>query len=503
MPGLNWGMIQGGGVFESLMYEILYAEDPGTILFGRPGKDAGQDARSADGSVVYQAKYRQGLVMDGAIALALEELEKIKRYRQPDHGNHRHWKNARCWILVANFSINPNDDEKWRNRVVPVFFQEGLEAEYWHIETLEGKLTQHSEVRDVFFEGENRVLVGLKEAHDLLSAECVGSISLDVPIVGRDDELEQIRAFASSGHERVLPVIGPGGIGKSRLLYEGLVTLAQDGWRVLWGLPGTMAMSTRWFRLLNGLQKTCVALDAPNNPDLLRVVIEQLATVEHRNWRVIVAYRTEKAEAFSRFRTNRLVHAPVKLAPLDEPASHALVNACLGGQAPSPWLHSAYSLTHGVPGWLCLIAELAQKGALPDLPPSADDVAAMYVDSCINALGDAYREQNLTLLRWLALWGNMRLDSARTAPVEARSNLEGFNHSKCCLSAEPDHPWYDRSILTVLDNCHGELDQMFCGLLRWSVNSFIGQVDAFSGRDRGAMAMSAARTITTTMVRGM
>jgi hypothetical protein len=49
MPSLNWEMIQDGGVFESLMHAILYAEDPSTILFGRPGKDAGQDARSLDG----------------------------------------------------------------------------------------------------------------------------------------------------------------------------------------------------------------------------------------------------------------------------------------------------------------------------------------------------------------------------------------------------------------------------------------------------------------------
>ena len=57
----NWGMINNGGVFELLMHAILYAKDPDVILFGRPGKDAGQDARTADGTIVYQAKYRNKL----------------------------------------------------------------------------------------------------------------------------------------------------------------------------------------------------------------------------------------------------------------------------------------------------------------------------------------------------------------------------------------------------------------------------------------------------------
>ena len=418
MPALNWGMIQDGGAFESLMHAILYAEDPGTILFGRPGRDAGQDARTADGAVVYQAKHRQSLVMDGVVALALEELDKIKDYRQPSHANHKHWRSAQRWILVANFSINPNDDAKWQGQVVPAFHAEGLTAEYWQLEALEGKLTQHSEVRDVFFGGENRVLVGLKEAHDLLSAECVGSPSLDVPMVGRDGELDLIRNFAASGDKRVLPLTGPGGIGKSRLLYEALVLLAQDGWRVLWGLPGTMAKSSHWFRLLNGAQKTCVALDAPDDPSLLREVVEQLATVERRNWRVLITCRTERAEALRRFRTHRSVHTAFELGPLDEPTSHSLVNACLTGQAQPPWLHSVYGLAHGVPGWLCLIAELAKRGALLDLPPRADDVAAIYVGSCLDSLGVPHRAQGLTVLRWLALWGTIRVESGSTEQAE-------------------------------------------------------------------------------------
>ncbi len=417
MPSLNWGTIQDGGTFESLMHAILYAEDRATLLFGRPGRDAGQDARSSDGTIVYQAKYRQKLVMDGAVDLALEELKSIKDYRKPDHPNQRHWMNARQWVLVANFSINPDDETKWQSRVVPAYREEGLEAKYWHIETLEGKLSAHPEILDVFFGGENRVLVGLKEAHDLLIAACVGPESLDIPMVGRDHELQQIKDFANSDDKWVLPVVGPGGVGKSRLLYESLITLRQDGWRVLWGLPGEMSKSSQWSRSLNGSQKTFVAIDDPDDSSLLRRVIEQLSAIE-RKWRVIIACRNENAGAFLQFRNNRLVSETMPLIPLDEPASKSLMNICLKGKAEDHWLHSVFKFTGGNPGWMCLIAELTNRKALPELPNKIDDIASTYVESCLTSLNKKHQEHGRKLLRWLSLWGVLKVGIEDTKNVE-------------------------------------------------------------------------------------
>ncbi|MBI4388961.1 MAG: ATP-binding protein [Nitrospinae bacterium] len=410
---LNWGMIQDGGNFESLLHAILYAEDAGTVLFGRPGKDAGQDARSADGKVVYQAKYRQGMTMDDAKKLAVEELEKIKLYRQPQHANHVHWKNVSTWILVGNFRINPNDETKWQDEVVPNFRLDGLAAKYWSIEILEGKLAGHGHVRDVFFGGENRVLVGLKEAHDLLGAGCLGSASLEKPMVGRDTEMKQINGFASSAEKFILPIVGPGGYGKSRLLYESLWSLARDGWRVFWALPETMARSSRWFHLLNGNQRTCVAIDDPDDPGLLRAVLEQLATVERRNWKVIVAYRSEKAGWLRQFKNSSRVAEPLRLEALDEPASKQLLKALLENRDEA-WLHSVYTYTHGVPGWLCLVAELANRSSLSELTATVDEVASDYVNSCLESMDPAKRDAGRTLLRWLALWGTLNVDEETT-----------------------------------------------------------------------------------------
>lgn len=420
MPSLNWGLIQDGGVQESLMHAILYVEDPNTILFGRPGKDAGQDARSADGTIVYQSKYRDGLKMGEAIKLALQELEAIKKYRAKDHANYEHWNDAIQWTLFANLSINPNDDEKWKSKVVPEFKKAGLTADYWDKEIIDGKLTEKPEVRDVFFGQENRVLVGLKEAHNILTNERIGNVSLDRFMIGRNADLRRLKTFIGSADKRVLPVIGPGGIGKSRFLYESLVALSQEGWRVLWGLPGAMAKSSQWFRLLNGTQKTCVALDDPDDPDLLRAVIEQLSTVERRNWRVIISCRSDHSGSIRRYKSHRYVDEAIQLNLLSESDSKGLVNGNLGYSAEDAWLHRVFRFTRGNPGWLGLIAELAKQGKLNELPPKADDIASLYVTACLESFDGSTASQARILLQWLALWGTLVFDASKEERDEVK-----------------------------------------------------------------------------------
>jgi len=395
MSALNWGIIQDGGTFESLMHAILCAEDPGIDLFGRPGKDAGQDARSANGEVIYQAKYRQQLTMDGAVQIALEELDKIKEYRKPTHPNYRHWQQGRRWVLVANILTNPNDNAEWQTKVRPEFQKEGLEADYWGIKTLEGKLTAHAHVREVFFEGENRILVALKEAHDRLNNECIGSASMKNPFVGREKEMQSIRDFVAADGKRVLPIVGAAGIGKSRLVYESMVVLAQDGWRVLWALPEAMSRSSRWFQLFNSNQRTCVAVDDPADSRLLAAIIEQLAPIERRNWKVVVACRSSQAEMLRPYQKLPLLATPVLLTPLDEAHSKELLISNLQGSFTDAQYHMIFRHTGGVPGWLCLVAELGNRNALRGLPQTVDEIASLYVDDCLSKFEVVNRDKGL------------------------------------------------------------------------------------------------------------
>ncbi len=57
MSDRNWASITNGAIFESLVTTLIFFEDSEAALFGRRGKDGGQDARSGDGETVFQAKH--------------------------------------------------------------------------------------------------------------------------------------------------------------------------------------------------------------------------------------------------------------------------------------------------------------------------------------------------------------------------------------------------------------------------------------------------------------
>ena len=63
----------------------------------------------------------------------------------------------------------------------------------------------------------------------------------------------------------------------------------------------------------------------------------------------------------------------------------------------------------------------------------------------------------------------------------------------CCLKNDEKFPWYDKSLLTILDKYHGEADIMFASLLKWSVDSFEGQISSFTERDRDILAATVAK----------
>jgi hypothetical protein len=75
-----WGMIGSGPTFQALASTLIFFEDAEADLFGRPGKDGGQDARSGDGTLFYPAKFRKDAPAAAAIADAKAEAEKISHY---------------------------------------------------------------------------------------------------------------------------------------------------------------------------------------------------------------------------------------------------------------------------------------------------------------------------------------------------------------------------------------------------------------------------------------
>ena len=82
MSELKWGYISDGFVFESLIQSIVRQKDTTAIIYERRGPDAGMDAKSKDGQIVYQAKYTSGT---NIVSTVKKEIQKIEEYRKSSH----------------------------------------------------------------------------------------------------------------------------------------------------------------------------------------------------------------------------------------------------------------------------------------------------------------------------------------------------------------------------------------------------------------------------------
>jgi hypothetical protein len=397
----NWGIINDGATFEALMHAIVSQEDANAHLFGRSGPDSGQDALACGGTHVYQAKYRKNCSMNDMVKCAIDELAKIHKYRQQSHSNSSHWKNVTDWTIVGNFSINPNDATKWETEVESKYKEINVNAHYWSIEILNQKLIEFPHIKIAFFEGENRVFIGLFEARNWLQKN--GDDMLKCPFVGREKELEEIVTFAKS-ENRILPIIGAGGVGKSRLLYEALVRLSDKKWRVLWGLPESMLQSPKWFEQYNDNKNTIVALDSPFDNRLLRIVKEQITSSGKSKWKFLVTSRPEIWNAQKNEIPGQMLNEKVNLSTLNEDDSKKLIRSFdKDRHFDEAWLYSVFKYTKGVPSWLSMFAQFPQTDA-SRISDGMSVIAQKHVDSYLNSFEGSLRIEAETLLRWIALW---------------------------------------------------------------------------------------------------
>lgn len=383
----NWGMISDGATFESLAQSLLFFERPGTILFGRPGPDSGQDARSADGAVVYQAKFHRVSSMDDAISDALAELDKIKEYRKGEHKNYTHWKNAKSWILIGNFSVNPNDHQKWVAGVVPHFSAAGLSAEYWSREKLDAMLAGHPDVADNFFSGRNRNFLSLNEAYRSVISENFGELMYSIKELGRDSTICDMRKFLEDNQCNIIPVIGFGGVGKTRFIYERGVEYCNEGWRVFWANTETMTDSSDWFRGISAEDQVLVLANEPQSAKFVQKCLEQLGSHPRNNWKVIVAVRSSRDPVINFIHaaatTGARVSADIELAPLSTDSSKELLRSILstvGVELNEAHLEKLASSCEGYPVWIGLAAQLLREsGNTRDFPNSSRGLVDRYL----------------------------------------------------------------------------------------------------------------------------
>lgn len=427
MAERKWGAISSGATFEALATTLVFFEDPKAALFGRRGKDGGQDARSGDGKRVFQAKFHADGDTASAIRDAKKEAEKLARYRTPGHARYEQWKGVTHWRLVTNVAFNPTDRETWDREVVPLFTAQSLTPDYWEKQNLDGLLDKHPEIHRSFFENETRAFLSVGEVRDrwpfqepFLQRAALGSF------FGRDGEVGQIQTFLSSSN-LFLVVHGAGGMGKTRLLLEAGETIAADGdWQVLWANVASMAATGTWFDAIVPERPTLLLVDEPPDEALLQQLAEQIGGRLGRTakWRVAVAVRSPKDPVLRflfgprlRPQVQELQIGVLSDSAAQEMCSDLLLGGKLGTLPEETRRDAAQELARRFsrhPIWLTLAVHvLESRGDLSLVPTTAKDLADSYLEEIVDTQRDSPPERVRDLLRWVALLGTVnRMEDA-------------------------------------------------------------------------------------------
>jgi hypothetical protein len=200
-----WSEIRMPETFTSLVHALLAHFDQTIRLFTRGGPDGAQDAASADGRTVYQAKFHVEPSASKTIHDAKSELAKIVKYKSKGHGNSALWRDVSNWILVTNAEFNANDYARWDNEVAGLFHEVGIKAELWGEARIRALLDDDPQVRRAYIEGETRSFLTLPEK--LLATQTEDLTAVDdqptISFIGRQESLNAIRKFLI-GDEKVM-----------------------------------------------------------------------------------------------------------------------------------------------------------------------------------------------------------------------------------------------------------------------------------------------------------
>ena len=445
----NWGLFTTGATFEALVTTLVFLEDSKAALFGRPGRDGGQDALSGNRTLVHQGKFHQTATGTKAIADAKKEAKKIKKYRTPGDKREPQWRKATNWRLWTNAQFTSGEHLRWTNEIVPLFAKLNLRAEYYERQTIEAKLDLFPAVSQSYFGGEPRAFITIPEArHAIAKSEPSLARGLEVALRGREAELDALLEFASS-EKRFVLVHGTGGVGKTRLALEAGDQLAYDhGWQVLWANVKTMETTlSSWLQGIVPERKTILIVDEPANESLLQLLADQLRGVGRAGgWKVIVTARTPK-DPVVRYLQSRKVREltrelPVERLPQDDSTTMAdemLVESAIPFPDPSKRTELAEKLTElfaGIPVWIALAVDLLERtGRLDELPQDAEILADEYVQEITENAADAHPEVVRRVFRWIALYGQISVENAQTLEVLAREANTGVQALQQLLEA--------------------------------------------------------------------
>ena len=419
MSRLNWTQFNGAE-FESLVHSILFFTEKNVRLFGRPGADRGQDAITGDHSHVYQAKYGKTLSMAEAIGRAKVELDKIKKNRTLGNANYEFWKDVKHWTLVANFEKNPDDEKRWVNEIEAAYATPDFKIDYWDATELDNRLVGLQEVEAAYFGGRNRCLLSLWEEGEVLKSGLNGKYYFAAPMVGRENQISEVEKFAQDQEKRFMFVRGSEASGKTRFLFEVASQLAEDGWRVFWGLTESMSSSDLWMQgISDTCQKTLLIVDDPRDANLVQRVYEQLSVHGRQTWRALISCRADRQrDLVTRFDGRKdtiYVDMPMlETADIDVVVKAYVVN--YGIKVPDLVSETLLRLTKGAPGVICLLlGNCAERGGRLILSETVLKFAHGYVERCLLSIDESSRSKALAILRWVCAWRTIVTDDGGKA----------------------------------------------------------------------------------------
>jgi transcriptional regulator with XRE-family HTH domain len=188
-------------------------------------------------------------------------------------------------------------------------------------------------------------------------------------LVGRDQELDALTAFASDADQRVALVIGQGGIGKSRIVRQVGSDLSRpgpDGAAVLFAAAGTGVQPTDFEQLPHGGHLVVVIEDAHERPDATAIVRGVL--LRRPDAHVVISVRPyaladlENGLRGIRVYPEDCLH--LRLEELAVPDAQALAAEALGDGG-SLWLAEWLgSVSPDCPLIIVVAAELSRRGSL-------------------------------------------------------------------------------------------------------------------------------------------
>jgi hypothetical protein len=266
-------------------------------------------------------------------------------------------------------------------------------------------------------------------------------------MVGRREWLQDLDGFTADNKARVFFLVGPGGIGKSRLLYEWSRDFAQrhKGWtlRFVSDSPGDFAVA------LDGTPKPLVLVfdDAHRFDEIRRTLISQLPARD--DVKLILALRPGPTDQIqselvqSGFDTTQL-RRPRAMRRLNSEQALELAEAALGPELAGRFRLPLRSLSRDVPLLAILAAELLKRGELAEKALTDTDEFRTHVFEGLLREARPVEErfgssQTRDLLRLIAVLAPVRVDT------------EFLKRAAALLGAgtQPNHV---SDILSALDN---------------------------------------------------